>query len=196
MKFLYRIFKKGRDLNNVSGFIKTIFDFRKGRAVHPFMPRMGDRLGGQGGNVPETTESRSATSPDGSLAAPIVFVIDDDISIRESLELLLRSVGLRSRIFAAAEQFLAYPRVAAPACLILDVSLPGTNGLDFQKRIAEDRVDMPIIFITGYGDVPTSEKAMEAGAVEFLTKPFNDEALLKAIGDAIERSRAAIESTR
>lgn len=129
-----------------------------------------------------------------SQAAPIVFVIDDDISIRESLELLLRSVGLKAQIFASAEQFLAYPRVMAPACLILDVSLPGVNGLELQKRIAVDRANMPIIFITGYGDVPTTVQAMKAGAVEFLTKPFNDETLLSAIGDAVERSRSAIES--
>ncbi|KER68451.1 hypothetical protein HR51_28720 [Burkholderia cepacia] len=129
----------------------------------------------------------------GSQATPIVFVVDDDISVRESLELLLRSAGLRAQIFATAEQFLAYPCVVAPTCLILDVSLPGVNGLDLQQRIALDRADMPVIFITGHGDVPTTVRAMKAGAVEFLTKPFDDEQLLQAVGDAVERSRAAID---
>ncbi|WP_321938696.1 response regulator transcription factor [Paraburkholderia sp. J8-2] len=130
----------------------------------------------------------------GSQAEPIVFVIDDDISVRESLELLLRSAGLHAQIFACAEDFLAHPRVFAPTCLVLDVSLPQVNGLELQQRIAADRPDMPIIFITGHGDVPMTVKAMKAGAVEFLTKPFNDETLLDAIHDAIARSREALES--
>ncbi|TDG03303.1 response regulator transcription factor [Paraburkholderia guartelaensis] len=130
----------------------------------------------------------------GSQAEPIVFVIDDDISIRESLELLLRSAGLPAHIFACAEDFLAHPRVFAPSCLVLDVSLPQVTGLELQQRIAAERPDMPIIFITGHGDVPMTVKAMKAGAVEFLTKPFNDETLLQAIRDAIERSREALDS--
>ncbi|WP_321916238.1 MULTISPECIES: response regulator transcription factor [unclassified Paraburkholderia] len=130
----------------------------------------------------------------GSQAEPIVFVIDDDISVRESLELLLRSAGLHAQIFACAEDFLAHPRVFAPTCLVLDVSLPQVNGLELQQRIAADRPDMPIIFITGHGDVPMTVKAMKAGAVEFLTKPFNGETLLDAIHDAIARSREALES--
>ena len=130
----------------------------------------------------------------GSRAEPIVFVIDDDISVRESLELLLRSAGLHAQIFACAEDFLAHPRVFAPTCLVLDVSLPQVNGLELQQRIAADRPDMPIIFITGHGDVPMTVKAMKAGAVEFLTKPFNDETLLEAIHEAVERSRDALES--
>lgn len=142
----------------------------------------------------ETEGEQRKVSSNSWQAAPIVFVVDDDISIRESLELLLRSVGLRAQIFATAEQFLAYPCVVGPTCLILDVSLPGTNGLDLQKRIAAERADMPIIFITGHGDVPTTVQAMKAGAIEFLTKPFDDETLLQAIGDAVERSRAALES--
>ena len=126
-----------------------------------------------------------------SETAPIIFVVDDDISVRESLESLLETAGWRTETFASAEEFLSRPRTPAPSCLVLDVSLPDLNGLDLQKRIA-DRIDMPIIFITGHGDIPMSVRAMKAGAVEFLTKPFDDDALLKAIGDAIERSRLAL----
>jgi len=123
---------------------------------------------------------------------PIVFVVDDDISVRESLEALIRCEGWESETFASAEAFLDRPRVLAPSCLILDVSLPDLNGLDLQKRIASDRKDMPIIFITGHGDVPMTVRAMKAGAVEFLTKPFKDEALLSAIRHSIERSHATL----
>jgi FixJ family two-component response regulator len=123
---------------------------------------------------------------------PIVFVVDDDISVRESLEALIRCEGWESETFASAEAFLDRPRVLAPSCLILDVSLPDLNGLDLQKRIASDRKDMPIIFITGHGDVPMTVKAMKAGAVEFLTKPFGDEALLSAIRHSIDRSQNAL----
>ena len=125
-------------------------------------------------------------------AAPIVFVVDDDVSVRESLESLIRCAGWQAETFASAQEFLVRPRVLAPSCLVLDVSLPGLNGLDLQKRIAADRSDMPIIFITGYGDVPMTVQAMKAGAVEFLTKPFGDDVLLSAIQDAIERSRTAL----
>jgi FixJ family two-component response regulator len=125
-------------------------------------------------------------------ATPIVFVVDDDISVRESLEALISFAGWQPRTFASAQDFLSHPRIVAPSCLVLDITLPDLNGLDLQERIAPDRIDMPIIFITGYGDVPTSVRAMKAGAVEFLTKPFSDEALLIAIGQAIERSRAAL----
>jgi len=123
---------------------------------------------------------------------PIVFVVDDDISIRESLELLIRSEGWQPETFASAQDFLARPRAFVPTCLILDVSLPGLNGLDLQKRIVIERIDTPIIFITGHGDVPMTVQAMKAGAVEFLTKPFGDEVLLGAIRHALERSRAAL----
>jgi RNA polymerase sigma factor (sigma-70 family) len=123
---------------------------------------------------------------------PIVFVVDDDISVRESLESLIRCEGWEPETFASAEEFLNRPRALAPSCLILDVSLPDLNGLDLQKRIASDRKDMPIIFITGHGDVPMTVKAMKAGAVEFLTKPFGDEALLSAIRHSIERSHATL----
>jgi len=121
-----------------------------------------------------------------------VFVVDDDVSVRESLESLIRWAGWQAETFASAREFLARPRVLAPSCLVLDVSLPDLNGLDLQKRVAEDRPDIPIIFITGYGDVPMTVQAMKAGAVEFLTKPFGDDVLLSAIRHAIERSRAAL----
>jgi FixJ family two-component response regulator len=128
-----------------------------------------------------------------SYAAPIVFVVDDDVSVRESLEALIRSAGWQSETFASAEEFLSRPRVLAPSCLVLDVSLPDLNGLDLQKRVTADRIDMPIIFITAYGDVPMSVQAMKAGAVEFLTKPFGDDVLLSAIRHAIERSHTALD---
>ena len=123
---------------------------------------------------------------------PIVFVVDDDVSVRESLELLIRCEGWQPEMFASAQEFLDYPQVLVPNCLVLDVSLPGLNGLDLQRLVAGDRRDMPIIFITGYGDVPMTVQAMKAGAVEFLTKPFNDDVLLTAIRAAIERSRVAL----
>ncbi len=123
---------------------------------------------------------------------PIVFVVDDDVSVRESLELLIRCEGWQPTTFASAQEFLACPRALVPSCLVLDVSLPGLNGLDLQKRVAAERTDIPIIFITGYGDVPMTVQAMKAGAVEFLTKPFDDDVLLTAIRAALERSRAAL----
>jgi FixJ family two-component response regulator len=126
-------------------------------------------------------------------ATPIVFVVDDDISVRESLELLILAAGWQPETFASAQEFLAHPRALVPSCLVLDVALPDFNGLDLQKRLAVDRSETPVIFITGYGDVPMSVRAMKAGAVEFLTKPFGDDALLSAIRDALERSRRALE---
>jgi FixJ family two-component response regulator len=134
---------------------------------------------------------QSKVSPK-SHATPIVFVVDDDISVRESLELLIRSEGWEPETFASAQEFLARPRALVPSCLVLDVSLPGLNGLELQKRVAVERPDMPIIFITGYGDVPMTVQAMKAGAVEFLTKPFSDDVLLSAIRNAIERSQIAL----
>ena len=125
-------------------------------------------------------------------AKPIVFVVDDDVSVRESLELLTQNEGWQPETFASAQEFLDRPRALVPSCLLLDISLPGLNGLDLQKRIAVERTDMPIIFITGHGDVPKTVQAMKAGAVEFLTKPFNDEVLLTAIRQALERSRLAL----
>ena len=125
-------------------------------------------------------------------AIPIVFVVDDDISVRESLQSLIQCEGWYPETFASAQEFLDRPRSLVPSCLVLDVSLPGINGLDLQKRVAVERPDMPIIFITGYGDVRTTVQAMKAGAVEFLTKPFSDDTLLSAIRQAVERSRVAL----
>src|SRR5579862_3016997 len=127
-----------------------------------------------------------------SHAAPIVFVVDDDVSVRESLELLIRCEGWQPHTFCSADEFLHHPRAATASCLVLDLTLPGLNGLDLQERIAVDRSDMPIIFISGYGDVPKTVRAMKAGAVEFLTKPFSDNDLLSAIRQAIERSEATL----
>jgi len=124
---------------------------------------------------------------------PIVFIVDDDVSVRESLELLIDSAGWQPQTFPSAQEFLDRPRVLAPSCLVLDVGLPDLNGLELQKLVTAERIDMPIIFITGYGDVPMTVQAMKAGAVEFLTKPFDDEVLLSAIRHAIERSRMELK---
>jgi FixJ family two-component response regulator len=121
----------------------------------------------------------------------IVFVVDDDISVRESLELLIRNAGWQPETFASARDFLSRSRATVPSCLVLDVTMPGLNGLELQQQLGE-RTDMPIIFITGYGDVPMTVRAMKAGAAEFLTKPFQDDVLLDAIRHAIERSRVAL----
>ena len=134
---------------------------------------------------------QSKSSPK-SHATPIVFVVDDDISVRESLELLIRSEGWQPETFESAQEFLAHPRALVPSCLVLDVSLPGLNGLELQKRVAVERTDMPIIFITGFGDVPMTVQAMKAGAAEFLTKPFGDDVLLSAIRHALDRSQSAL----
>jgi FixJ family two-component response regulator len=122
---------------------------------------------------------------------PIVFVVDDDVSVRESLEPLIRTAGWQPETFASAQEFLSQPRRPVPCCLVLDVTLPGLSGLELQKQLAE-RMDMPIIFITGHGDIRMSVQAMKGGAVEFLTKPFQDDILLDAIRAAIERSRVAL----
>lgn len=123
---------------------------------------------------------------------PLVYVVDDDISVRESLELLIRSAGWQPVLFEAAAAFLTAPPSHAPSCLVLDVNLPDLNGLDLQRSLAGQRPTMPIIFITGYGDVPLTVRAMKAGAVEFLTKPFDSDTLLQAIADALEHSRATL----
>ena len=128
------------------------------------------------------------TMPD---VPPIIFVVDDDLSVRESLELLIKSAGWQPELFVSAQEFLSRPRPSVPCCLVLDVTLPGLSGLELQTQLAE-RTDMPIIFITGHGDVPMSVQAMKAGAVEFLTKPFKDDVLLDAIRGAIDHSRAAL----
>lgn len=124
---------------------------------------------------------------------PIVFVVDDDISVRESLEMLITFAGWQPETFASAAEFLARPRTATPNCLVLDISLPDLNGLELQKLIASERTDLPIIFITGHGDVPMTVQAMKGGAVEFLTKPFDDEVLLGAIRHAIKRSASVLD---
>jgi FixJ family two-component response regulator len=125
-------------------------------------------------------------------ATPIVFVVDDDVSVRESLELLIRCAGWQPEIFSSAQEFLTRSRVTVPHCLVLDISLPDGNGLDLQRSIALEQAEMPIIFITGHGDVPMSVQAMKAGAVEFLLKPFRDDVLLDAIRHALDRSRIAL----
>jgi len=127
-----------------------------------------------------------------SHVTPIVFVVDDDVSVRESLALLIDSAGWQPETFASAQEFLHRPRVVAPSCLVLDFSLPDLDGLELQKRVAPDRTNMPIIFISGYGDVPMTVRAMKAGAMEFLTKPLTGAVLVSAIQRAIERSRAMI----
>jgi FixJ family two-component response regulator len=127
-----------------------------------------------------------------SSAIPIVFIVDDDVSVRESLELLVRDENWKPETFACAKEFLDHPRKHVPSCLVLDLSLPGLNGLELQKQLAVEHIDMPIIFITGHGDVPQSVQAMKAGALEFLTKPVNNDALLSAIRNAIQRSSSAL----
>jgi len=142
-------------------------------------------------NLMSAAASRSIevlTMPD---VPPIIFVVDDDLSVRESLELLIKSAGWQPELFVSAQEFLSRPRPSVPCCLVLDVTLPGLSGLELQRQLAE-RTDMPIIFITGHGDVPMSVQAMKAGAVEFLTKPFKDDVLLDAIRGAIDHSRAAL----
>jgi FixJ family two-component response regulator len=135
---------------------------------------------------------REASSFPMSQTAPVVFVVDDDISVRESLELLIQHEGFCVETFTSAQEFLDRPSASVPSCLVLDLSLPGLNGLELQKRVAVERPEMPIIFITGYGDVRTTVQAMKAGAVEFLTKPISDEALMNAIRSSLERSKALL----
>jgi FixJ family two-component response regulator len=127
---------------------------------------------------------------------PVVFVVDDDHSVREALESLVRQAGWRPHVFESAHQFLAHPRALVPSCLVLDVTLPGLSGLELQSLIAGDRIDMPIIFITGHADVPMTVKAMKAGAIEFLTKPIPEDVLIGAIESAIAHSRKALEQQR
>lgn len=131
-----------------------------------------------------------------SVATPIVFVVDDDVSVRESLESLIRDAGWEPETYASANEFLARPRPSVPSCLVLDVGLPDLNGLELQERVSGDRTDLPIIFITGFGDVPTTVKAMKGGAAEFLTKPFGADVILDAVRHGIERSRVALERER
>jgi FixJ family two-component response regulator len=141
--------------------------------------------------LPRVLNRELGTAPMQS-AAPIVFVVDDDISVRESLELLIQNEGWQPKTFASAQEFLDHRRAEVPSCLVLDISLPDLNGLELQKRVAVEGAEIPIIFITGHGDIPKTVQAMKRGAVEFLTKPFNDELLLTAIRQALERSRIAL----
>ena len=143
-------------------------------------------------NSASSSASHKSPPPLMSRGKPIVYVVDDDISVRESLESLIRFAGWQPQIFASAQEFLPRPPVFVPSCLVLDVMLPDFNGLDLQKRLTTDRVAMPIIFISGHGDVPTAVSAMKAGAVEFLNKPYSDEMLLSAIQKAIACSDAAL----
>lgn len=136
------------------------------------------------------TANGPSKRPSMSPITPIVFIVDDDISVRESLAALVRYTGWQVASFASAQEFLDHPPVSTPSCLVLDISLPDLNGLDLQERIATDRIDMPIIFITGYGDIPMTVRAMKAGAVEFLIKPLGQEALLTAIRNALARSES------
>jgi FixJ family two-component response regulator len=137
---------------------------------------------------------RTASRPFPMLSAtPIVFVVDDDPSVREALESLIAQAGWRPQVFESAQDFLGFPRASAPSCLVLDVTMPGLNGLELQSLIAGDRIDMPIIFITGHADVPMTVKAMKAGAVEFLTKPVAEDVLIRAIGSAIASSRITLD---
>src|SRR5215831_2487855 len=128
--------------------------------------------------------------------SPRVFIIDDDPGVRAAIQGLLKSVGLRSEAYAAAHEFLQRKRSDGPSCLVLDVRLPGVSGLDFQRKLAEAGIQIPIIFITGYGDISMTVRAMKSGAVEFLTKPFRDQDLLDAIQQALERDRVARQSQR
>lgn len=128
-----------------------------------------------------------------SCARPMVYVVDDDTAVRRSLEMLIGSAGWKSATFGSAAEFLAFPRVPAPGCLVLDVMLPDLNGLELQHRVASGRSGIPIVFISGYGDVPMTVRAMKAGAVDFFTKPFHGASLLTAIGQAIRCSEAALQ---
>ncbi len=140
--------------------------------------------------------ARAVSHPTGatpmSTALPIVFIVDDDISVRESLELLVQGENWKPEAFASAQEFLNHPRKPVPSCLVLDLSLPGLNGLELQKRLAIEHIDMPIIFITGHGDVPQTVQAMKGGALEFLTKPLNSDTLIGAIRNALQRSGVAL----
>jgi FixJ family two-component response regulator len=127
-----------------------------------------------------------------SSPVPVVFIVDDDVSVRESLELLVRDENWKPETFASAQEFLAHPRKLVPSCLVLDLSLPGLNGLELQKQLAVEHIDIPIIFMTGFGDVPQSVQAMKAGALEFLTKPLDNGALVSAILNALQRSSFAL----
>jgi FixJ family two-component response regulator len=140
----------------------------------------------------ESSETNAETAVAPANTTPTVYVVDDDVSVREALEALLVTAGWHPLVFSSAQEFLQRGRNPGPSCLVLDVSLPDLNGLDLQTQLADRRMDMPIIFITGYGDVPTTVRAMKAGAVEFMTKPFDDGLLLEAVRSAIQKSSVAL----
>lgn len=144
-----------------------------------------------------SSNAGSATAPASNClthARPVVFVVDDDPSVRESLKLLIQSAGWQPELFGSAREFLTRPPLPpAPSCLVLDVLLPGLNGLDLQERLAADRIELPIIFITGHGDVPMTVQAMKRGAIEFLTKPFRDDVLITAVNQALERNTKTLD---
>jgi FixJ family two-component response regulator len=142
------------------------------------------------------TTMRPGQKSSTAVAVPVVFVVDDDISVREALESLIGDAGWRAEVLACAHEFLARPRARGPSCLLLDVGLPDLNGLELQKRICDERPEMPIIFITGSGDIPTTVRAMKAGAIEFLTKPLDPDVLLEAIERALAHSRASLDEQR
>lgn len=142
-------------------------------------------------NLPRTRGDEVRTLPKPT-TLPIVFIVDDDVSVRESLELLVRNENWTPEVFASAQEFLNHQRRLAPSCLVLDLSLPGLNGLELQKHLAAEHIDIPIIFITGHGDVPQTVQAMKAGALEFLAKPFDSDELVSAIRNALERNRIAL----
>lgn len=139
-------------------------------------------------HIPASARGNSVLSAE----VPTVFIVDDDLSVRESLELLVQHENWKPQTFTSAHEFLKHPRRLTPSCLVLDISLPGLNGLELQKQLANEHMDMPIIFITGHGDVPKSVQAMKAGALEFLTKPIDNDALINAIRKALERSSLII----
>jgi FixJ family two-component response regulator len=147
--------------------------------------------GGYSASLAHVSSFNLESSP-GSLATPTVFVVDDDVAVRESLELLIRCQGWAPETFASAQEFLNRPRTLLPSCLVLDIAAPGFNGIELQRRIAVERTAMPIIRITSHGDVPTAVQAMKAGALEFLTKPFDNDELLSGIREALDRSRVAL----
>ena len=138
-------------------------------------------------------DADDAASSPASHGTPIVFIVDDDVSVRDSLELLIQNAGWQAEIFDGAQEFLCRPRVLVPTCLVLDIALPDLNGLDLQKRMAADRKEMPIIFVTGHCEIPFAVRAMKAGAFDFFTKPIAENALLNAIRRAIECSRTALD---
>ena len=168
----------------VKGAMPASMDFQEHRH------RLGLGLTRDGPSIHTAANTASSSEADG---APIVFIIDDDVSVRESLVDLIRISGWRAEAFGSAAEFLDRPHAPAPSCVVLDLHLPDLSGLELQRRIAADRNEMPVIFLTGHSDVPIAVRAMKAGAIEFFMKPFDDEEILTAIGHALEASKARLE---